>query len=126
MQETFGEFKECLERQWGWLALRGIVCIIFGLMAISWPLVAVWALAIMWGVFAILEGGSALGIGWRLHKSGARWWPYVLFGGIGILAGVIALVWPGITAFALIYIIGFAVVLNAHSPNMLFFHSAAR
>ncbi len=107
MQESINILKERLGREWGWLVLRGIVCIIFGLMAISWPLATIWALAVMWGIFAILEGGSAIMVGWRLHRSDVRWWPYAIFGGIGVLAGIIALVWPGISAFVLIYVIGF-------------------
>ena len=96
-----------LKREWKWVALRGVAALVFGFLAIIWPLAAVWSLALLWGAFALADGVFALMAGWRLHKRGARWWPYLLFGVIGILAGFLTLVWPAITAIVLIYIVGF-------------------
>ena len=104
---TAAEFRAHLKKEWGWIALRGVAGIIFGILAISWPLATIWALAIMWGVFALVDGASALAGGWNMHKQGSRWWPYLLFGVIGLAAGIITLIWPAITAFVLVYVIGF-------------------
>lgn len=100
-------FKAQLRRNWGWIALRGVVGIIFGLLAIIAPLATVWALAVMWGIFALADGVSAFMTGWHLHQTGNRWWPYLIFGFIGLGAGVVTLFWPAITAFILIYVIAF-------------------
>lgn len=100
-------FKAHLKKEWGWIALRGAAGILFGLMAIIWPLATIWALAIMWGIFALVDGASALMGGWDMHKQGSRWWPYLIFGLIGLAAGVLTLMWPAITAFVLVYVIAF-------------------
>lgn len=88
-------------------SVRGAVALVFGFMAIIWPLAAIWSLALLWGAFALADGIFALMTGWRLHKRGVRWWPYLFFGVIGVLAGIITLVWPAITAIMLIYVVAF-------------------
>ena len=96
-----------LGRNWGLIALQGLLSIIFGVLALTWPLITVWTLSMLWGAFALVDGAFACGTGWRLHKQGVRWWPYLAFGVIGVLAGLVAIIWPGITALALVYVIGF-------------------
>ena len=102
-------------REWGWIALRGLLSIIFGVMVLAWPLATIWALAIIWGAFAFADGISAGIAGWRLYKRGVRWWPYIIFAVIGILAGIVAFVWPGITALTLMLIIGVWAVVGGVS-----------
>lgn len=106
-QESLKNFQRTLGKDWGWVVLRGVAGIIFGLMAIVWPLATIWALAIMWGIFALVDGVAAVMTGWHMHKTGSRWWPYLIFGFIGLAAGVLTLLWPAITAFVLIYVIAF-------------------
>lgn len=106
-EEALNTLKKHLSPQWGWIALRGVAGILFGLMAIVWPLAAIWSLAVLWGAFAMADGLFSLMTAWRLHQKGVRWWPYVALGVIGVLAGFLTLVWPTITAIALIYLIAF-------------------
>lgn len=94
-----------LGREWKWIALRGAAALIFGFLAILQPLAAIWALALLWGAFALADGIFALTTGWRLHKRGVHWGPYLAFGVIGVLAGLVTLVWPAITAIVLIYVV---------------------
>lgn len=106
-QKILAEFKEHLGKEWAWIAIRGVVAIIFGLMALAWPMATLWALTIMWGAFAFADGAFAFAVGWRLHKKGVRWWPYLVFGVIGVLIGIVTILWPAVTAITLVYIIGF-------------------
>ena len=62
-----------------------------------------------------MEGTAAILSGWRLHKQGATWLPYLLFGIIGVLAGLLAMVWPGLTMVILVYMIGFWAVFGGIS-----------
>mgnify|MGYP003623907268 CR=1 FL=1 len=78
--------------EWKWMALRGVLSIAFGVLAMVWPLATIWTLALFWGAFAFLDGVSAGMTGWRLYKRGVRWWPYLAFAAIGIVAGVAAFV----------------------------------
>ncbi len=104
-----------LGKEWGWIALRGALAVIFGILAVAWPIITVWTLSMVWGVFALADGLFAFSTGWRLHKKGVRWWPYMALGVIGVLAGLIAVIWPGITAFVLVFIIGFWAALGGIS-----------
>ena len=116
MQEYMPQLlKTNLGQEWGWIALRGLLALVFGILAIAWPLITVWTLAMLWGVFALADGAFALNTGWRLHKKGVHWWPYFVFGAVGVLAGLVAIIWPGITALALVYVIGFWAVLGGVS-----------
>lgn len=49
-----------LVRNWPTLALRGLLAIAFGLLLLVWPAVSLAALVILFGVFALLDGGLAL------------------------------------------------------------------
>lgn len=94
-----------LSAHWGWLLARGIAAIVFGVLAFMWPGFTVITLAIVWGAYAIVDGAFALLYGAR--GGGTRRWTYVVVGLIGVIAGLVALFWPGETAIVLVMIIGF-------------------
>lgn len=108
-------FRARLRKNWGWIALRGVMGIIFGLLAIIAPLATIWALAVLWGIFALADGVSAFMTGWQMHKGGSRWWPYLIFGFIGLAAGILTLFWPAITAIVLVYVIAFWAIFGGVS-----------
>jgi uncharacterized membrane protein HdeD (DUF308 family) len=94
-------------KEWGWIALRGIAAFIFGVLALMWPMLSIVFLAVMWGAFIFADGVFSLMASWELHRQGVRWWPYLLYGLLGLVAGALTLLWPGISAFILVYIIAF-------------------
>ena len=53
-----------------------------------------------------------------MHKSGMRWWPYLLFGLLGIVAGAVVFVWPQISMLVLVYVIAFWAVFGGISEVM--------
>jgi uncharacterized membrane protein HdeD (DUF308 family) len=90
---------------WWLLLLRGMLAIVFGAMALLWPTITALALAIIFGAYALVDGVSMLVDAVREYTGKARAWSIV--GGVaGILAGIVAFIWPGITAAALAAIIG--------------------
>lgn len=100
-------FEQSLAGQWGWIAMRGIIAILFSILALAWPLLTLWVLAILWGAFALTDGIFSFVTAWNLHKKGFRWWTYLLTGVVGVAAGLITFFWPIITAIVLVYIIAF-------------------
>lgn len=90
---------------WGWLAVRGIAAVIFGILSFAWPGITIMSLAIMWGAYAMADGFFALIYGGA--GGGSRRWTHVIIGLIGVLAGLCAFFWPGVTAITLVMIIGF-------------------
>ena len=97
---------ELLQKAWGWIALRGVVALMFGVLAITLPGVTLAVLVMFWGAYALIDGVVALLAGFRMRDSGRPLWALVVLGLFGIAAGVIALVWPGLTALSLVLVIG--------------------
>jgi uncharacterized membrane protein HdeD (DUF308 family) len=87
------------------LALRGVLAVLFGVVVLVWPDVTVLALALMFAVYAVLDG-IGLVAGGLGRRGGERRWSYVVAGLAGIVAGLIAAAWPAITAFVLILVVG--------------------
>ena len=74
----------------------------FGVMAFAWPGLTVLTLVLLYAAHAILDGATALGLAFSGHVPGRAWWPMVLVGIVGILAGIGTFAWPGITAAILL------------------------
>ena len=99
---------ETLSRHWWAVALRGVAAILFGVLALVWPGITVFALVILFGAYALVDGAFTLAAGFGNRDGGrtrgSRAWLFVR-GIAGILTGIIAAVWPGITALALLWVI---------------------
>ena len=96
-----------LTRSWWLMLLRGIAGVLFGIAAFIWPGLTVLALTLLYGAFAMADGIFSLGaaVTGRGERSIPTWW-LVLIGLLGIAVGVVAFLWPGLTAFALVIMIG--------------------
>ncbi|GIF00828.1 HdeD family acid-resistance protein [Paractinoplanes rishiriensis] len=99
---------ETLSRHWWAVALRGVAAILFGVLALVWPGITVFALVIVFGAYALADGvftlAAAFGNRDGDRRRGNRAWLFAR-GIAGILAGIIAFAWPGITALALLWVI---------------------
>jgi uncharacterized membrane protein HdeD (DUF308 family) len=86
--------------------LLGIWAVVFGVLTIVWPDATVLALAVIWGVFLVIAGPMQIAHALRMRAYAREWW-LLLARGIATLAlGVVALVWPDITVWALALILG--------------------
>ncbi len=90
---------------WWLFAVRGVIAIIFGIIALAWPKITLFALVALFGAYVIVDGFFSLVHAFR-GEGGVRW-SLLVWGLLSIAAGVVVLVWPGITAVVLIYLIGF-------------------
>ena len=105
---------ETLAHNWWVLLLRGIAGIIFGVLTFIWPEISLAALVLLFGAYAFADGVLALINGIRERRVNDRWWVLLLHGILGIAAGIVTVLWPGITALALLYIIAaWALVIGA-------------
>jgi uncharacterized membrane protein HdeD (DUF308 family) len=96
---------EDLARNWGWIELRGIVAVLFGVLALLWPGVTLAALVILWGAFALADGVLSLIAAFKVRDKGRPFWSLLIVGLLGIAAGLVTFLWPGITAFVLLMFI---------------------
>ena len=100
-----------LTRNWWALALRGIFADLLGLAAFVLPGVTLAVLVALFGAYAVVDGVLAIIAGVRAAERHERWWSPVLKGLAGIIAGVLAFIWPALTVLALLYLIaGWAIV----------------
>lgn len=94
-----------IQRNWWIMALRGLFAIIFGLIALVAPRIALLAFIYVFAVYALVDGGIAIITSIQERELRYRW-GWVLFeGALSVLAGMIAFANPALTALVLLYII---------------------
>jgi uncharacterized membrane protein HdeD (DUF308 family) len=103
LAQSLREDMQTVTRNWGWFLAAGIAWIVFAFVLLSFNYRTVWAIAVFFGIGFIVGGimefaVAAVAPGWK--------WLYVLIGIVSIVAGVIALVWPGETFLVLSAIAG--------------------
>lgn len=96
-----------LAKNWWLILLRGICAVIFGVLTFVWPGVTLVTLVLLYGFFALADGALALFAaitGDKGDTPAPRWW-LAAIGILGICAGVLTLLWPGMTAMVLLVFI---------------------
>lgn len=98
--------ENILSRNWGWVALRGSVALIFGVLTIWNPAVTLAFLVFLFGAYALVDGMLAI-IAALTNRRGEPHWVALLIGGLaGVALGAATFVVPGITATVLLFFIG--------------------
>ena len=101
-----------LFRNWWWLfALRGLLALFFGVLALIWPEQTVRILVQVFGVLALADGILAFIIGIGVMESNERWWMALLEGTAGIIIGFLMLLSLDNITPTLVYFIASGVVL---------------
>jgi uncharacterized membrane protein HdeD (DUF308 family) len=102
-----------LADRWWMLLLRGLAAVAFGVLALVWPGITLLALTILFGAYVILDGVLSLGAAITGRGGvGPRWWLAVV-GVAGVLAGLLAFLWPAMTAVVLlVFIAAWAIVIG--------------
>ncbi|MHA6616092.1 HdeD family acid-resistance protein [Pseudonocardia sp. DLS-67] len=102
--------RSVAQTMWWLVLVRGILMVLFGILALVWPGIALLTLVWLFGVYAILDGVTAVVIGVRSRGEPHRVWT-VVQGVVSVLAGLVALAWPGVTALALLFVIAFWAII---------------
>ncbi|NLH00173.1 MAG: HdeD family acid-resistance protein [Chloroflexi bacterium] len=96
---------------WWAIALRGVIAIIFGLLALIWPGLALLTLVLMFGAYVLVDGILSAIAGISAIGTDRRWWAMMLVGAAGIIAGILTLFNPRITGIVLLtFIAAWAIV----------------
>ena len=95
---------DSLSRNWWAVVLRGVLGLLFGIITFFAPGLSLAALVTLYGAYALVDGVFAIVSAVR-RRGTERWGMLLLEGIAGIAAGLVTLVWPGITAIALLYLI---------------------
>jgi uncharacterized membrane protein HdeD (DUF308 family) len=94
------------------LVVRGVLAVIFGVLIIASPGMALQALILVLGIYFIVDGIFAIAGAIAHRAQYQHWWLTLIEGIIGIIAGIIAIVYPGLTAFTLLYVLAIWAILT--------------
>jgi uncharacterized membrane protein HdeD (DUF308 family) len=101
-----------LARNWWALAVRGVLAVLFGLIAFIMPGVTLAAIVLLFGAYAIIDGILTIVAAVRALEHHERWGGLLLEGIVDIIAGIIAFVWPAATALALLFLVAFWAIVT--------------
>jgi uncharacterized membrane protein HdeD (DUF308 family) len=112
------------------VACRGGLAILFGLSVLLWPGLDLGELVTLFAAYAFLDGVYTLAsVFLRVRTHTLEWWPVLLEGTVGVVLGVLAIVWPFVS-YRMIWMIAFwglvtgilEVVLASRLPRELQSH----
>jgi uncharacterized membrane protein HdeD (DUF308 family) len=94
-----------LARNWGLVAVRGVVALLFGVLTIARPGITLAVLVILFGAFAFVDGLFSVWAALANRRGEPHWVALLLAGLAGIAIGVVTFLMPGVTAIVLLYFI---------------------
>ena len=84
-----------LARSIWWLVLiRGILAVVFGVLALALPTVALLALVFTFAAYAIVDGIANIAHSFRVRGQDARWGWLLAQGIVSVIAGIVAFIFP--------------------------------
>jgi uncharacterized membrane protein HdeD (DUF308 family) len=113
---------QTLARNWWAIVLRGVFAVLFGLGTFLWPGVTLAVLVLLYGAYLFVDGIMA--VLWALARrpEGSFSWEVFLVGLASLAAGVVTLLWPGVTAIALLYVIAIWAIIRGVFEILAAFH----
>ena len=97
---------ELLARSWWMLALRGVIALVFGILAFLWPGLTLLTLVALFAAYALLNGVVSIAGAAMNRRYDREWWLILILGMVSIFAAVVALSRPGLTALVLVLLMG--------------------
>jgi uncharacterized membrane protein HdeD (DUF308 family) len=106
--------SQMLARNWWVLALRGVLALIFGIIALLLPGVTIAALVMLFAVYMLVDGVFAIIVGARAAQRHERWGLLILEGVVDLIAAAVAIIWPLATIVAFVILMAaWAIVSGA-------------
>jgi uncharacterized membrane protein HdeD (DUF308 family) len=100
-----GTMHRILAQNWWTIALRGVLGIVFGIIALAFPLITILSLVLLFSAYSLVDGALLIMAAIRAATKGGRWGFLLLQGITSAAAGVVAFFWPGLTVVAFILVI---------------------
>jgi uncharacterized membrane protein HdeD (DUF308 family) len=113
LESVVEEGERTFSRIWKFIAAEGVLSVAFGMALLIWPDIGLSALVLTIGVYALVRG-VVVGIGsfaTPVAPDERRW--LVAQSIVATVIGIVVLVWPDISATALLYVIaGYAIAVG--------------
>jgi len=94
-----------LARNWWTIALRGVIAVLFGLIALAAPGAALLSLALIFGAYLLVDGLAGLYVAWRTSRVNGHWGALLGEAVLNIVTGLIALVIPAAAVYGFIILL---------------------
>ena len=94
-----------LARNWWLIALRGVLGVMFGLLALILPFATILALVLLFSAYMLVDGVFAIYAAVRAARQRENWGFLAFQGAVSIVTAVLAFLWPGLTVFAFVLLI---------------------
>ncbi len=94
-----------LSRAWWTVLIRGVVAVLLGMAALAWPQITLRVLVILLGAYLLADGAFGAVGAFKGRPHHRQWWILLVGSIAGIVAGIIAIFWPGITGLVLVYLV---------------------
>ena len=101
-----------ISKFWWLLLLRGVVAILFGILAFVWPGMTIVFLITLFGAWAVVDGIFSLVLGIKQYGEQERWWATLISGILSIAVGILTFLWPGTTGLVLLWFIAFWAIIT--------------
>lgn len=95
-----------LDKYWWMIALRGLIAVIFGFLALAWPGLTMEVLVLWFGIYVFLDGIFGIISSYRAAVHHEKWWLMLLDGVLGVFVGIYAFVAPAAMVLILTILIG--------------------
>ena len=97
---------DALKTNWWLIVVRGVLALLFGVLAFIVPGATLATLVILYGAYALVDGIFALIVAAKAPQGSDGRGTLALLGILSAAAGAVTFVYPGVTAVGLVYIIG--------------------
>jgi uncharacterized membrane protein HdeD (DUF308 family) len=105
-------YVDVLSRNWGWVALRGVVALLFGVLTFLNPAITLAVLVLLFGAYAFADGVLMIVAAIADRRGEPRWMALLIGGLIGVAAGLVTLFTPGLTMAVLLGVIAAWAILT--------------
>ncbi len=100
-----GMSKFILAQHWWAMGLRGLIAVIFGIIAFRWPQQTAWTFVMFFGAYLLVNGIFTLGSASAYQlESGKRTWLLVQ-GVCNLIIGLVFFIMPGLGEIIVLYVI---------------------
>ena len=97
--------NDVLANNWWAVAIRGVLAILFGIIAFAMPGITMLSLVIVYAAYSLVDGVLGIIAAVRGARRGERWGWLLLNGILGVAVAAISVLWPGLTVLAFVLLV---------------------